>query len=396
MSNAYLSPILQDAQFNDDGTFLAGGLIWFYEAGTSTPLLAYTTPVADTAWTNPIQLNARGETGGEIWLTAGSSYKMVLEGPPEYGQTHGIVISTFDNISGVYEPSADNSQNWIAFSGTPIYYNTTTFTTSGDQRAIFLKGRRVKMLNSDGTTYYATIVDSSYAGGTTTVLVSPDFGQFVSNLLVSVQYGLIETGPVSSIPVAVQAGSAASGSPRTLWMDYNAGNNTLLWAWDTAVLSNTWPIRSTTAENAATNAFFVTGTAGQTAYLVTKTAGVNDAYLYNNSTDWGITSADGGLGINYNRSSATFSYGGFTFPNPSSTKYIKLPNGLIIQFGQGTASAAGTTVTFATAFPTQCFTVVTTMVGNPALATSANNLTTTAFTAYCSSTNPVSYIALGF
>ena len=83
MSNAYLSPILQDCQFSDDCTFLAGGLIWFYEAGTSTPLLAYTSPDASVAWTNPIQLNARGETGGEIWLKAGSSYKIILEGAPE-------------------------------------------------------------------------------------------------------------------------------------------------------------------------------------------------------------------------------------------------------------------------------------------------------------------------
>ena len=396
MSNAYLSPILNDAQFNNDGTFLAGGLIWFYEAGTSTPLLAYTTPVADTAWTNPIQLNARGETGGEIWLTAGSSYKMVLEGPPEYGQTHGIVISTFDNISGVYEPGADTSQNWIAFSGTAVYYNTTTFNVPGDQRAIFLEGRRIKMLNSDGTTNYATTVESSYSAGYTSVLVSPDYGQFVSNLLSTVYYGFIETGPVSSIPVAVQAGSAASGSARTMWMDYNITNNELLWSYDTTASSNTWPINATTATNAATNTFSATGTAGQTAYLVTKAATVNDAYLYNNATDWGITSTDGGIGVNYNRASAKFSFGGFTLPSPSSTKYIKFPNGLIVQFGQGTASAAGTTVTFATAFPTQCFTVVTTMVGNPALATSANNLTTTAFTAYCSSTNPVSYIALGY
>jgi hypothetical protein len=68
MTQAYLSPILQNAQFSDDGTFLNGGLIWFYAAGTSTPLTAYQDGAATTPWPNPIVLNARGETGGELWL----------------------------------------------------------------------------------------------------------------------------------------------------------------------------------------------------------------------------------------------------------------------------------------------------------------------------------------
>ena len=101
MSNAYLSPILQETQFNDDGTFLAGGLIWTYYAGTTTPLTAFTGPDASTAWPNPIQLNSRGEIGGELWLQSNQFYKLVLETPPYYGQTHGSVISIFDDVSGV-------------------------------------------------------------------------------------------------------------------------------------------------------------------------------------------------------------------------------------------------------------------------------------------------------
>jgi hypothetical protein len=395
MSNAYLSPILQDAQFNDDGTFLVGGLIWFYEAGTSTPLLAYTTPVADTAWTNPIQLDARGETGGEIWLKSGSAYKIILEGPPQYGQTHGVVISTFDNITGVNDPGTTSIQNWISFSGTPTYLNGTSFYVVGDQRTTFLTGRRLKMNNSVGTTYYGTVVSSSYALGSTTIVVSPDYGQEVSVYITSVAYGFIETGAVSSIPVAVQAGSAASGSARTLWIDYDIGGNLLNWSYDATVLTNNWPINATTANNAATNSFSTQQTTSQGLFNARRT-GVADVSLFNDTNTWGLIEQGVGIGIEYNRSTQQFSYGGFTLPNPSSTKYIKLPNGLIAQFGQGTASSAGTTVTFPTTFPTQCFTVVTTMVGNPALATSANNLTTAAFTAYCSSTNPVSYIALGF
>ena len=104
MTQAYLSPILQNAQFSDDGTFLNGGLIWFYAAGTSTPLTAYQDGAATTPWPNPIVLNARGETGGEIWLDG--IYKLVLQGAPLVGETNGPAISTFDNIYGVNAPTS--------------------------------------------------------------------------------------------------------------------------------------------------------------------------------------------------------------------------------------------------------------------------------------------------
>ena len=392
MSNAYLSPILNDAQFNDDGTFLAGGLIWFYEAGTSTPLLAYTTPVADTAWSNPIQLDARGETGGEIWLKAGSSYKLILEGPPQYGQTHGVVISTFDNITGVNDPGTTTVANWVAFSGTPTYLTATTFNVPGDHRTEFLESRRLKSTNTVGLVY-STVVSSTYATGVTTVTVSNDYGQSLDAGLSAVSYGFIETGAVSSIPVAVNTGSALGGSQYQMWIDYNGTN--LKWAKDSDLLSSDWPINASTASAAFSNEFdtAITSNEGQ---LGAQTTGVNRAYLRNSSASWGVYSADGGHGLLYTRSTGQFSFGGFTLPSPSSTKYIKFPNGLIVQFGQGTASSVGGTVTFPTTFPTQCFAVVATQVGSTHLDVSANNLTTTAVTLHCSSTEPASYIALGF
>ena len=241
MSNAYLSPILQDCQFSDDCTFLAGGLIWFYEAGTSTPLLAYTSPDASVAWTNPIQLNARGETGGEIWLKAGSSYKIILEGPPEYGQAHGPVVSDFDNITGVNDPGTNTIQNWIAFAGTPTYISATSFSVTGDKRTTFLTGRRIKMQNNDATIYYGTVVSATYATGITTLVVSADYGQVVSSAINAVSYGFIETGSVSSIPIAIQAGSAASGAQDTIWIDYDSTIG-LRWAINSGALSSNWPI----------------------------------------------------------------------------------------------------------------------------------------------------------
>ena len=394
MSNAYLSPILQDAQFNDDGTFLVGGLIWFYEAGTSTPLLAYTTPVADTAWTNPISLDARGETGGEIWLKADEAYKIILEGPPQYGQTHGVVISTFDNITGVNDPGTTSIQNWISFSGTPTYLNATSFYVVGDQRNIFLQDRRIKMFNSDASVYYGTVVSSSYALGSTTVVVSPDYGQSVSSYIDSVDYGFIETGAVASIPVAIKAGSAASGAGVSLWMDYDPSIG-LRWAKNSDALSRSWPLDADTAVSAFSNSFSTKQTSSQ-GLLNARRTGVADVSVYNDTNTWGLIEQGVGIGIQYDRTTSKFSYGGFTLPNPSSTKYIKFPNGLIVQFGQATASNAGAVVTFPTAFTNSVISITLSQKGATHVAVSWEFATTTQFTAYCASTENIGYIAIGY
>lgn len=197
----YLCPIFQDSQFTDNGNFLASGLIWFYEAGSTTPLAAYTNQTGTSTWTNPIVLNARGETGGTIWLAAGQAYKMILEGPPEYGDTHGVVISTFDNIQGVNDPASPTggvAENWFTFAGSPVYVSGTQFTLSGDQTSTFQVNRRIRTQNSSGVVY-GTITASTYTT-LTTVTVANDSGALDTGLN-SVDYGLIEIGTRPSIPL---------------------------------------------------------------------------------------------------------------------------------------------------------------------------------------------------
>lgn len=205
MSNAYLSPILQQSQFDDNGNFLAGGLIWSYAAGTTTPQAVYTDSTAATAWPNPITLDARGESGGEIWLAAGSSYKFVLESAPEYGQTHGEQISVFDEVTGVNDTvTIPSTNNWIEFAGTPTYISGTSFSVAGDQRSTFQVDRRLKSVNSGGT-IYSSILSRSYAAGATTVTVLNDTGSLDAGLS-TIYYSFVETDP-SSIPPPFAAGT---------------------------------------------------------------------------------------------------------------------------------------------------------------------------------------------
>ena len=93
------------AQFLDNnGNPLSGGKLHTYLAGTTTPAATYTTSAGNTAHTNPIVFNAAGRVAnsGEIWLTAGVSYKFAL-------YTSGdVLIATYDNIDGVNDVDADN------------------------------------------------------------------------------------------------------------------------------------------------------------------------------------------------------------------------------------------------------------------------------------------------
>ena len=82
--------------FTNSGAVLTGGKLYTYAAGTTTPQTTYTTSSGSTAWTNPIILDAAGRVpnGGEIWVTAGQSYKFVLT------DSNDVLIGTYDNVRG--------------------------------------------------------------------------------------------------------------------------------------------------------------------------------------------------------------------------------------------------------------------------------------------------------
>jgi len=81
--------------FTDDGVPLAGGLIYSYAAGTSSPKTTYTSSLGTIAHPNPIILNSAGRVpGGEIWLTLGA-YKFIL------ATSTNVTIATYDNVSSI-------------------------------------------------------------------------------------------------------------------------------------------------------------------------------------------------------------------------------------------------------------------------------------------------------
>jgi hypothetical protein len=103
--------------FSSNGKVLAGGKLYFYAAGTSTPQNTYTSSAGTVANSNPVILDSGGfPQSTEIWLGP-YSYKIVAK------SSTGVTQWTSDNVTslaklnvasaGTYTNSAINWQNTI-------------------------------------------------------------------------------------------------------------------------------------------------------------------------------------------------------------------------------------------------------------------------------------------
>jgi len=95
MPSVKLSPLFNDAQLDNNGLPLSGGLVYWYLAGASTPVTVYAESTGSIVNTNPVVLTTRGEPTNPIWLPTGVAYKAVLH------DSLGNLIRTIDNISAV-------------------------------------------------------------------------------------------------------------------------------------------------------------------------------------------------------------------------------------------------------------------------------------------------------
>lgn len=95
---AQLLPNVIQYFYDSGGAPLAGGKLYSYQAGTTTPLATYTDEGAGTPNTNPIVLNAAGQAS--VWLGSGA-YKFKLT--DSLGSVQWIV----DNVSYINPGSID-------------------------------------------------------------------------------------------------------------------------------------------------------------------------------------------------------------------------------------------------------------------------------------------------
>lgn len=108
---------------------LAGGKLYSYAAGTTTPLDTFTTHAGDTPNTNPVILDANGEA--DVWTSPGVLYKFVLK------DASNVTQWTEDNYpSGSSATSSSDVSNTIdpggrltLASGTPVTTTDVSATT---------------------------------------------------------------------------------------------------------------------------------------------------------------------------------------------------------------------------------------------------------------------------
>lgn len=112
--------------FDNNGNILAGGKLYSYEAGTTTPKTTYTSAAGTIANTNPIILTSAGRIPYEVWLTTGDSYKFVLT------DSVGNSIGTWDNIYGYSSGSLDaQTEVQTATAGQTLFVLTTMAYSPG-------------------------------------------------------------------------------------------------------------------------------------------------------------------------------------------------------------------------------------------------------------------------
>ena len=136
----YLSPLAGvGAQlFDNNGVPLSGGLIYTYVAGTSTPLVTYTTPAGTIPNSNPIVLDSSGRPPQEIWLLDNAAYKFVLQTP------QFVQIWSYDNIVGInsnFTAFIGEQQTITATAGQTVFNLTTIAYIPGvNNLTVFVNG----------------------------------------------------------------------------------------------------------------------------------------------------------------------------------------------------------------------------------------------------------------
>ena len=107
---ATLSPFPVFRAFDSNGAPLAGGKLFTYQAGTSTPLYTYVnqSETVGSQNTNPVILDSSGQAN--VWLGSAYAYKLVLvdkDNVPQWSVDN--IESTQDLINAVYINFANTS-----------------------------------------------------------------------------------------------------------------------------------------------------------------------------------------------------------------------------------------------------------------------------------------------
>lgn len=192
----YLSPLAGvGAQlFDNNGVPLSGGLLYTYEAGTSTPLVTYTSPAGNIANSNPIVLDSAGRPPQEIWLEGDFAYKFVLQ------NASAVQIWSYDNIVGINSGTLSftlSDEVFTATQGQTVFTLTTMSYEPGlNNLSVYVNGSK-QIVNQNYTETSSTVV--TFVSG----LNVGDIVEFITAVPAT-------TNPISSDDVSYNEGGTGS------------------------------------------------------------------------------------------------------------------------------------------------------------------------------------------
>lgn len=201
--------------FDDDGVPLVGGLLYSYDAGTTTLRTTYTTSAGTVANTNPIVLNAGGRTPNEVWQTSGVLLKFVL-----YNSLSEL-IGTYDNIPSINDPFGINSQlssvagtNSITATASPTLtayatgsiYSFIALNTNTGAATLSIDGLTATSITKNGSV--AISAGDVQAGKMMLVEYDGTTFQLVNNIIYG---GSITSGTIVSLTTPMSAANGGTG-----------------------------------------------------------------------------------------------------------------------------------------------------------------------------------------
>jgi hypothetical protein len=219
------------------GEPLAGGLVYTYESGTSTPKSVYTDQAMLSAATNPVQLDAQGRTR----VFASGAYKFVVK------TADSETLYTWDNLQYVY-PSG-----LALYAGTATGSSSAYSVTPSPALTAYTDGLTVAFVANHQNTGATTLNISSLGAKAvkridgTTALSSADI---TSGMLVNVQYiassdhfRILNTAGL--VPVSSGGTGAASASGARSNLGVGSGDSPTFTG---VTLSGNMSVSSTTAK----------------------------------------------------------------------------------------------------------------------------------------------------
>lgn len=173
---ASISPDPRLQFFASDGSFLVGGKLYTYAAGTTTPLATYTSSSGSTANTNPVVLNSRGETS--VWLGS-SQYKFVLK------DANDVEIWTQDNLqAGANVDGSNATGTWpISITGNAATATLATTATYATTAGSVTPGNAVTSITGAGL--YGFTLPGGPITSSGTLTVTPPAPSTAGNVLTS-------------------------------------------------------------------------------------------------------------------------------------------------------------------------------------------------------------------